>query len=119
MPVALELLALAPGEETKSLSELGRVLDFLAEHRLDRTSVLVAIGGGILHARPVAGLPRLPGRFEAFPTGTANASAAASEDQAMARGSAPPGPAGSGANSCHSQGAASNPARNSRRVASG
>ncbi len=42
------LLALAPGEETKSLGELGRVLDFLAEHRLDRTSVLVAIGGGVI-----------------------------------------------------------------------
>lgn len=42
------VLALAPGEETKSLAELGRVLDFLAEHRLDRTSVLLAIGGGVI-----------------------------------------------------------------------
>lgn len=41
-------LALAPGEETKSLSELGRALDFLAEHRLDQTSVLLAVGGGVI-----------------------------------------------------------------------
>ncbi|WP_081722125.1 3-dehydroquinate synthase [Geminisphaera colitermitum] len=42
------LLVLEPGEETKSLTELGRVLDFLAENRLDRSSVLVAIGGGVI-----------------------------------------------------------------------
>lgn len=48
MTAGCPLLALAPGEETKSLGELGRVLDFLAEHRLDRTSVLIAIGGGVI-----------------------------------------------------------------------
>jgi 3-dehydroquinate synthase len=42
------LLVLAAGEETKSLSELGRVPDFLAEHRLDRSSVLFAVGGGVI-----------------------------------------------------------------------
>lgn len=42
------LLVVEAGEETKSLAELGRVLDFMAEHRLDRTSVLVAVGGGVI-----------------------------------------------------------------------
>lgn len=42
------VLVLAAGEETKSLTELGRVLDFLAEHRLDRSSVVFAVGGGVI-----------------------------------------------------------------------
>ncbi|MDF9832269.1 3-dehydroquinate synthase [Ereboglobus sp. PH5-5] len=42
------MLELAPGEETKSLGEFGRVLDFMAAQRLDRTSVLVAAGGGVI-----------------------------------------------------------------------
>lgn len=37
-----------PGEETKSLAELGAALDFLAAHRLDRASVLFAVGGGVI-----------------------------------------------------------------------
>ncbi len=37
-----------PGEETKSLREYGRALDFLAEHRVDRTSVVLAVGGGVI-----------------------------------------------------------------------
>lgn len=41
-------LVLDPGEETKSLRELGRVLDFLAEHRVDRGGVLFALGGGVI-----------------------------------------------------------------------
>ncbi len=41
-------LVLPAGEETKSLSEFGRVLDFLAEHRLDRSAVLFAAGGGVI-----------------------------------------------------------------------
>ncbi len=44
----LPVLALPPGEGTKSLESLGRVLDFLAERRLDRTGVLVAFGGGVI-----------------------------------------------------------------------
>ncbi|MFT3784462.1 MAG: 3-dehydroquinate synthase [Nibricoccus sp.] len=36
------------GEETKSLREYGRALDFLAEQRVDRTSVVLAIGGGVI-----------------------------------------------------------------------
>jgi len=42
------VLELAPGEETKSLAELGRVLDFMAAQHLDRASVLVAAGGGVI-----------------------------------------------------------------------
>jgi 3-dehydroquinate synthase len=42
------MLVLPPGEETKSLKSLGRVLDFLAEQRLDRTGVLFAVGGGVI-----------------------------------------------------------------------
>jgi len=41
-------LILAPGEETKSLTDLGRVLDFLAEHRIDRGGALFAAGGGVI-----------------------------------------------------------------------
>ena len=41
-------LVLPPGESSKSLESLGRVLDFLAEQRLDRTSALVAVGGGVI-----------------------------------------------------------------------
>jgi len=41
-------VALEPGEATKSLDSLGRVLDFMAEHRLDRGSILVAVGGGVI-----------------------------------------------------------------------
>lgn len=41
-------LVLPAGEGTKRLAELGRVLDFLAEHRLDRSSSLVAVGGGVI-----------------------------------------------------------------------
>jgi 3-dehydroquinate synthase len=41
-------LVLDPGESTKSLEALGRVLDFMAEHRLDRGSILVAVGGGVI-----------------------------------------------------------------------
>lgn len=39
---------LPPGEKTKSLAELGRVLDFMAAQRLDRGSVLWILGGGVI-----------------------------------------------------------------------
>ncbi len=42
------MLVLPPGEETKSLASLGRVLDFLAEQRIDRTGALFAVGGGVI-----------------------------------------------------------------------
>ncbi|MDE3084668.1 MAG: 3-dehydroquinate synthase [Verrucomicrobiota bacterium] len=41
-------LVLAPGEETKSLVELGRVLDFFAAQKLDRAGALFAVGGGVI-----------------------------------------------------------------------
>lgn len=41
-------LVLEPGEESKSLAHLGRVLDFLAEHRMDRSATLFAVGGGVM-----------------------------------------------------------------------
>ena len=42
------MLVLEPGEETKSLTEFGRVLDFCAEHRVDRAGALFAVGGGVI-----------------------------------------------------------------------
>ncbi len=41
-------LALPAGEGTKCVRELGRVWDFLAANRLDRSSLLVAVGGGVI-----------------------------------------------------------------------
>ena len=41
-------LLFEPGEETKSLREFGRALDFLAEQRVDRTGVVLAVGGGVI-----------------------------------------------------------------------
>ena len=41
-------LVVAAGEATKSIAELGRVLEFLASQRLDRASVLFAVGGGVI-----------------------------------------------------------------------
>ena len=40
--------AAVPGEESKSLAELGRILEFLAKLRLDRSGVLFAVGGGVV-----------------------------------------------------------------------
>jgi 3-dehydroquinate synthase len=37
-----------PGEGTKSLAEFGRVLDFLAEEKIDRGGALFAVGGGVI-----------------------------------------------------------------------
>ncbi|MEI6106134.1 MAG: 3-dehydroquinate synthase, partial [Opitutae bacterium] len=41
-------LVLAAGESTKSLANLGTVLDFLAAQKLDRGGVLWAVGGGVI-----------------------------------------------------------------------
>ena len=41
-------LAVEAGEGAKSLAGLGRVLDFLAEQKLDRGGVLFAAGGGVM-----------------------------------------------------------------------
>ncbi len=37
-----------PGEESKSIPELGRALDFLAAQGLDRSGALFAVGGGVV-----------------------------------------------------------------------
>jgi 3-dehydroquinate synthase len=53
-PVLAEMFAdsacliVGPGESTKSLTGLGTVLDFMAENRLDRTSALFVVGGGVI-----------------------------------------------------------------------
>lgn len=41
-------LVVEPGEKSKSLEGLGEVLDFLANHRLDRSGVLFVVGGGVI-----------------------------------------------------------------------
>lgn len=41
-------LVLARGEQSKSLEQFGRVLDFLAEHRIDRGGALWVLGGGVI-----------------------------------------------------------------------
>ncbi|MBA4136117.1 MAG: 3-dehydroquinate synthase [Opitutus sp.] len=41
-------LALPAGEGTKSLTQLGVIWDFLAEHRADRRSVVWLVGGGVV-----------------------------------------------------------------------
>lgn len=45
---AAPTLVLEPGESAKSLAGLGRVLDFLAEHKIDRSGALFAVGGGVM-----------------------------------------------------------------------
>ncbi len=42
------VLAVAPGEGSKSLAGFGRALDFLGEHKLDRGGVVFAVGGGVV-----------------------------------------------------------------------
>lgn len=41
-------LVLPAGEETKCLTRLGEVLEFLASHRLTRTDAIFALGGGVI-----------------------------------------------------------------------
>ncbi|MCE9615364.1 MAG: 3-dehydroquinate synthase, partial [Lentisphaerae bacterium] len=41
-------LAVEPGEGSKSIAGLGRVLNFLAEQKLDRGGALFAVGGGVI-----------------------------------------------------------------------
>jgi 3-dehydroquinate synthase len=42
------LIVLPPGEHTKSFTQLERLLDALLEHRPERRSILVALGGGVI-----------------------------------------------------------------------
>jgi 3-dehydroquinate synthase len=41
-------LIVPSGEESKSVAEFGRALDFLAGHGLDRSSAVFAVGGGVV-----------------------------------------------------------------------
>ena len=36
------------GEESKSLAQFSRIQDSLVEHQLDRGSMLIALGGGVI-----------------------------------------------------------------------
>ena len=45
---AVPRLVLPVGEKTKSLGQFGRLLDFMAEHKLDRNAVLWVLGGGVM-----------------------------------------------------------------------
>ena len=44
----VNVLILAPGEQTKSMSSLNRVLEYLAEREYTKRDVLVALGGGVI-----------------------------------------------------------------------
>ena len=44
-PVAI---VLPPGERTKTLATVARILDVLAKHRFERRSLLLALGGGVI-----------------------------------------------------------------------
>lgn len=41
-------VVLAPGEPTKTFSTVGAILDVLAKKKFERTSVLIALGGGVI-----------------------------------------------------------------------
>ncbi len=41
-------IVLTPGERTKTLHAIAKILDVLATHRFERQSVLVALGGGVI-----------------------------------------------------------------------
>ena len=43
-----KILAMAAGENSKSLGGLGRVLDFLADQKIDRRGVIFVVGGGVM-----------------------------------------------------------------------
>lgn len=46
--IALDILALPPGEKTKSFSQLESVLDWLLAGGADRGDILIAFGGGVI-----------------------------------------------------------------------
>jgi 3-dehydroquinate synthase len=48
MSAGVPRLVVTAGEESKSMEGLGRVLDFLAAERIDRTGALLAVGGGVI-----------------------------------------------------------------------
>lgn len=46
--IAHEVLPLSPGEEGKSWEQVREIYSFLARHRADRDSLVVAFGGGVV-----------------------------------------------------------------------
>lgn len=44
----VNVIKLAPGESTKSMSNLNRILEYLAEHEYTRSDCLLALGGGVI-----------------------------------------------------------------------
>lgn len=42
------LLIFAPGEQTKSMSNYARILEYLADRHFTRTDILIALGGGVI-----------------------------------------------------------------------
>ena len=44
----IPVIAVDPGEESKSLAGFSRILDFLAANRIDRGGVVFAVGGGVI-----------------------------------------------------------------------
>lgn len=48
VPESVQLLALPPGEQTKSFKDLERVIAWLLDHGVERDSVLFAVGGGVI-----------------------------------------------------------------------
>lgn len=47
-PQSVQLLALPAGEQTKSMESYERVLAWLLDHKVNRQSVLLAVGGGVI-----------------------------------------------------------------------
>lgn len=45
---SVEMLALPPGEQTKSFTRLEQVLSWMLDHKADRKSVLFTLGGGVI-----------------------------------------------------------------------
>src|SRR3979409_1775425 len=41
-------IILPPGERTKTLSTIAKILDVLAKHKFERQSLLLALGGGVI-----------------------------------------------------------------------
>lgn len=41
-------IVLPPGERTKTLATVARILDILAQHRFERRSLILALGGGVI-----------------------------------------------------------------------
>lgn len=44
----VNVLKMAPGENSKSMNNLNRILEYLAEHQYTRSDCLVALGGGVI-----------------------------------------------------------------------